>query len=70
MNQPNLTPRNLSAAVRIRLDDIEFLFPETVSWREIRNLLLIAIFEKLHDNLINVQTQIEEQEEIETPENE
>lgn len=53
----------------IRLDDVEYLFPETVSWREIRDLLLIAIYEKLHDNHMVVPTEIEEQE-VETPENE
>jgi CRISPR-associated protein Cst1 len=54
----------------IRLDDVEYLFPETVSWREIRDLLLIAIYEKLHDNHMMVPTEIEEQEEVETSENE
>ncbi|RYC71332.1 type I-B CRISPR-associated protein Cas8b1/Cst1 [Spirosoma sordidisoli] len=52
----------------IRLDDVEYLFPETVSWREIRDLLLIAIYEKLHDNHMIVPTEIEEQE-LETSEN-
>ena len=52
----------------IRLDDVEYLFPETVSWREIRDLLLIAIYEKLHDSHMIVLTEIEEQE-VETSEN-
>ncbi len=53
----------------IRLDDVEYLFPETVSWREIRDLLLIAVYEKLHDNHMIVPTEIEEKE-VETSENE
>jgi CRISPR-associated protein Cst1 len=46
----------------IRLDDVEYLFPETVSWREIRDLLLIAIYEKLHDNNKIIPTELDEQE--------
>ena len=53
----------------IRLDDVEYLFPETVSWREIRDLLLIAIYEKLHDNHMIVPTELDEQE-VEPLENE
>lgn len=33
----------------IRLDDVEFLFPEGFHWREMRNILLIAIYEYLHE---------------------
>lgn len=39
MNQPNLTPRNLSAAVRIRLDDIEAWLDAGVSRPEIAETL-------------------------------
>jgi CRISPR-associated protein Cst1 len=33
----------------IRLDDVDFLFPEGFSWVETRNILLIAIYEQLHE---------------------
>lgn len=39
MNQPNLTPRNLSAAVRIRLGDIEAWLDAGVSRTEIAETL-------------------------------
>lgn len=45
----------------IRLDDVEYLFPETVSWREIRDLVLIAVYEKLHDNNLKIETEFDDQ---------
>lgn len=41
MNKDNQEPL-------IKLDDVEFLFPEGYSWIEMRNILLIAIYEQLH----------------------
>jgi CRISPR-associated protein Cst1 len=33
----------------IRLEDVEFIFPEGFGWREMRNILLIAVYEQLHE---------------------
>lgn len=46
---------------------VEFLFPDGVNWSEIRDLLLISIYEKLHEK--NIQLEIELPE-IENEENE
>lgn len=48
----------------IRLDDIEFLFPEGYHWTEIRDILLIAVYEQLHES--NRKVEVERTEE--TPE--
>ena len=33
----------------IQLEDVEFLFPDGYSWLEMRNILLIAIYEQLYE---------------------
>lgn len=45
----------------LKLEEVEYLFPETVSWREIRDLLLIAMYEKLHEKNLTVPTEFEDQ---------
>lgn len=47
----------------LRLNDyVQYLFPDGTSWREIRDLLLIALYEQLHDNnrRIELDAEIEE----------
>lgn len=46
----------------LRLEEVEYLFPDTAGWREIRDLILIAIYEKVHDMRLTVDTGFEEQE--------
>ena len=47
----------------ITLEDyVEYLFPDGASWREVRDLLLIAIYQKLHES--NVSLDIEYPEEL------
>ncbi|PMD90539.1 type I-B CRISPR-associated protein Cas8b1/Cst1 [Siphonobacter sp. BAB-5405] len=51
----------------LKIDEVEYLFPETVSWREIRDLLLIAVYEKLHEKNLHIATEFEEQNEVTEP---
>ena len=40
----------------LRLDDyVRYLFPDGTSWREIRDLLLISLYEQLHENNRHVE---------------
>ncbi len=54
----------------ITLDEfVNYLFPDGTNWREIRDLLLIAIYQKLHETNIKVDVELieeETKEEIET----
>lgn len=46
---------------------VEYLFPDGTFWREIRDLLLIAAYQKIHENNVNVEVEhIESEEEIES----
>jgi CRISPR-associated protein Cst1 len=48
----------------ITVDDyVEYLFPDGSNWRELRDVLLIAIYQKLHDVNISIDIALEEQEE-------
>ncbi len=38
---------------------VEYLFPDGTFWREIRDLLLIAIYQKLHENNVKVEVEVE-----------
>lgn len=49
----NYEKGNENAIITVR-DYTEYLFPDTDSWREIRDVLLISIFEKLHQLHKNV----------------
>ncbi|HRP33185.1 MAG TPA: type I-B CRISPR-associated protein Cas8b1/Cst1 [Agriterribacter sp.] len=46
-------------------DYVEYLFPDGGNWREIRDILLIAIYEKLHETNKTVDVPILEDEEAE-----
>ncbi len=47
----------------ITLEDyVQYLFPDGVNWREIRDLLLIAIYQKLHENQIRLELELPENE--------
>lgn len=48
-------------------DYVKFLFPEGRNWSEIRDLLLICIYQKLHENNISIYEEGEENEIEETP---
>jgi CRISPR-associated protein Cst1 len=49
---------------------VEYLFPDGIFWREIRDLLLIAVYQKLHENNIKVEVEYTDtEEEIETETN-
>ncbi|MBL7818848.1 MAG: type I-B CRISPR-associated protein Cas8b1/Cst1 [Saprospiraceae bacterium] len=45
-------------------DYVEYLFPDGSDWREVRDLLLIAIYQKIHelDKKIEIEVETEEQE--------
>jgi CRISPR-associated protein Cst1 len=42
---------------------VEYLFPEGANWKEIRDLLLIAIYQKLHEKQIPIQTGLPDDDE-------
>lgn len=47
----------------ISLEDyVQYLFPDGINWREIRDLLLIAIYQKLHEKQIQIELEIPETE--------
>lgn len=47
----------------ITLDDyVQYLFPDGTNWREVRDLLLIAIYQQLHENKINFEIELPEEE--------
>ena len=43
----------------------EYLFPDTESWKEIRDVLLIAIYQKLHESNIVIETELEDDDNVE-----
>jgi CRISPR-associated protein Cst1 len=45
---------------------VDYLFPDGTSWKEIRDLLLIAIYQKLHEHRIRLEIELPEEEETET----
>ena len=47
-------------------DYVEYLFPDGGNWREVRDVLLIAIYEKLHEINKIVEVPILEDEEAES----
>jgi len=54
----------------INVDDYaEYLFPDGINWREVRDLLLIAIYERLHALKIKVEAELIEDENESTTEN-
>ena len=63
--------RNSAKEPLIRMEEyVTYLFPDGQYWGEVRDLLLIHLYEKLHDNQINSteipETNIEETEIIPT----
>jgi CRISPR-associated protein Cst1 len=38
----------------------EYLFPDTNSWREIRDVLLIALYQKMHERNMSVEIELDE----------
>ena len=46
-------------------DYAEYLFPDTESWKEIRDVLLIAIYQKLHEKNIVIETELQDDEDNE-----
>lgn len=45
-------------------DYADYLFPDTNSWQETRDVLLISIYQKLHERNIKVETEISDEEDI------
>lgn len=43
----------------------EYLFPDTESWKEVRDVLLIAIYQKLHESNIVIETELEDDDNVE-----
>ncbi|MDR0682618.1 MAG: hypothetical protein LBG15_12360 [Dysgonamonadaceae bacterium] len=41
---------------------IYYLFPDDISWRDIRDILLFAIYQELHDKKISVEVELPEEE--------
>lgn len=58
---------NNEAIVTIE-DYAEYLFPDTNSWQETRDVLLIAIYQKMHERKIYVDTNITDEEDLENNE--
>lgn len=54
---------NNEAIVTIE-DYAEYLFPDTNSWQETRDVLLIAIYQKMHERKIRVETELSENDEL------
>ena len=46
-------------------DYAEYLFPDTNSWQETRDVLLIAIYQKLHEKNLYVEANLPEDEDSE-----
>ena len=65
LNSENYQRQAKSPLVTVQ-DYAEYLFPDGGNWREVRDVLLIAIYEKLHESNIVVEAPILEDEEIET----
>lgn len=58
---------NEGGTVIISVDDyVNYLFTDDISWQEIRDLLLIAIYQELHTLKLNVQIELQETETTET----
>lgn len=55
---------NSEAIITIE-DYADYLFPDTNSWQETRDVLLIAIYQKLHERKIIIDTDLSEQDQIE-----
>ena len=54
---------NEGGAVMISVDDyVNYLFSDDISWQEIRDLLLIAIYQELHELNLNVVIELPEPE--------
>ena len=50
-----------------RLDEyVDYLFPDGQYWGEVRDMLIIYLYEKMHDNDIQIEVDVEELEETET----
>lgn len=54
---------NSEAIVTIE-DYAEYLFPDTNSWQEIRDVLLISIYQKLHERKMHVKTELPQENEF------
>lgn len=54
----------------ITLDEmVNYLLPDSISWKEIRDLLLIAVYQQLHEKNKNLDLDLPEEEVVETEEN-
>jgi len=54
---------NEGGSLMISVDDyVNYLFSDDISWQEIRDLLLIAIYQELHDMKLNVVMELTEPE--------
>lgn len=59
--------RNHGAAPLITVEEyVDYLFPENGNWSEVRDLLLIAIFQKLHELNMAVSVELPEETEMVT----
>lgn len=64
LNSENYQKEARKALITVQ-DYAEYLFPDGGNWREVRDVLLIAIYEKLHETNITVIAPILEDEETE-----
>ena len=55
------------APLLIADDYIEYMFPDNGNWREIRDLWLMTIYQKLHERQIVIDAELEEEETISEP---
>jgi CRISPR-associated protein Cst1 len=53
---PNYDAGNKDAIITVE-DMIYYLFPDDVSWMEIRDLLLVAIYQELHERKIRIEVE-------------
>ena len=42
-------------------DYTNYLFPDGNSWQEIRDMLIIAIYQKMHELNLNIEIELEEE---------
>lgn len=59
--KPNYEEGNDEAIVTVK-DYVDYLFPDSDSWKEMRDVLLIAIYERLHKLKKKVEIEDNEQE--------
>jgi CRISPR-associated protein Cst1 len=59
--QDNLNQGNPNPLIKLE-DFVEYLLPEGTNWREVRDLLLIAVYQKIHEQHLKIEVELAETE--------